>query len=54
MGEVLSVVPKIIDHWEQYKDQCERGVIRAEQQLARLAIESSGQLQLFDTTNPPR
>lgn len=46
MGEVLSITPKIIDHWEQYKNQCETGLARAEQQLARLAVESSGQLQI--------
>ena len=46
MREVGDITPKIIDHWSQYKEQCEQGLIRANQQLSRLAIASSGQLQL--------
>jgi len=44
MGEVYDLSPKLIEHWEVYKEQCERGVELAEQKLARLAL--AGQLQL--------
>lgn len=46
MGEVLSITHKIEDHWEQYKAQCEGGVERAEKELARIALQTSGQLEI--------
>lgn len=50
MGEIIDISWKVFDHWWQYKDQCERGVILAEQNLARIAIK--GQLQFdYDMQN---
>jgi hypothetical protein len=46
MAELLDITPKIIDHWQQYKEQCEGGVARAEKELARIALITSGQLEL--------
>ena len=46
MGELLSITHKIEDHWEQYKTQCEGGVERATQELARIALQTSGQLEI--------
>lgn len=46
MGELLSITHKIEDHWEQYRDQCQGGLERAEQELARIALQTSGQLEI--------
>ena len=54
MGELLSITHKIEDHWEQYKTQCEGGVQRAEKELARIAIQTSGQMEIqFDEQTTP-
>lgn len=46
MGELLDINLRIMEHLEDYRDQCMRGVERSTQQIARLAIETSGQLEI--------
>lgn len=54
MGEVHDITPKILDHWTQYYEQSLRQVELCEQQLARIALETSGQLEIqFEPENMP-
>lgn len=44
-------LPRAVDHWETHKQTSEAGLEMANRNLARLALQTSGQLELELTAN---